>query len=200
MECVPRFGGEFANQLMRKRVRFVSLAALLIWLLQPAAPVDAHGRGATERLSAAPAGPYVVWVWSDPEPLRVGAMHFTVVVAESINLAPSGDVQITARAAPLAAAESPLVAAAEFRQSLYNFYVVSFAPSITGNWVVNLSIEGAAGTGEIGFEVEVLPERDFDWGVVLNIGLALLPIGGLTWWFLRGVQRSDGIGPGPNTK
>ena len=127
-------------------------------------------------------------------------MHFTVVVAESADQAPSGEVQITARAALFAAPDTPLVATAEFRRSIYNFYVVSFAPSISGNWVVNLSIEGATGTGEIGFEVEVLPWRDFDWGVVLNIGLAVLPIGGLTWWFLMTPQRKDGIGPGPNTK
>ncbi len=199
LECAPRFWGEDARQLMNKLARFVLLATFFLWVLQPA-PVAAHGRGGTDQLRAAAAGPYVVWVWSDPDPLRVGAMHFTIVVAESADQAPSGDVQLTARAAPFAAPDTPLVAMAESRRSIYNFYVVSFAPSISGNWVVNLSIEGATGTGEIGFEVEVLPERDFDWGVVLKIGLAVLPIGGLTWWFLMAPQRKDGIGPGPNTK
>jgi hypothetical protein len=54
----------------------------LLWLVIGSWPVVgmAHGSG-TPRLVNVAAGPYRLWVWSLPEPVRLGEMHLSVAVA-----------------------------------------------------------------------------------------------------------------------
>lgn len=161
-----------------------SLLFLMLGWLVVATPMSAlaHG-GGTPRLTNAPAGPYRVYAWSDPEPWREGEVHLSLAVT-----LPAADAQ----AQPGAQLETPVVDAeiaviltpvgggdairlTATRQPFLNdfyFEADTLLPA-AGLWTVAIEIDGPAGPGSSSFQVEALTPRTLNW-TLLAAGIGIL--------------------------
>lgn len=85
---------QFVN--IRKLVPMVSVGMLFLTLCVLFAPLGiahAHG-GGIPQIANAPIGEYVISVWTDPEPMRVGTVHVTVGLAQDNAAVLNRDVRI----------------------------------------------------------------------------------------------------------
>jgi len=161
----------------------------LIWLtmlLTASWPgeVLAHG-GGTPRLTDVVVGPYRSFVWSQPEPPRVGEMHFAIVVVEAAGDAAASDsaaaldtpvldatVQLELRA--VTNQEQLLVSAATRDQALFpQYYETGLEVPTAGTWQANVIVIGPDGAGDARFDFVVLPPRQINWMMVAG-GILLL--------------------------
>jgi hypothetical protein len=161
----------------------ILLSLLLAAMLASARPLVAHG-GGTPQLLNEPAGPYLISVWTDPEPLRIDDSHFNVAVLDPDTRAPIlEDVTVRVELQPQGAS-GPLLSeeATTARSTNKTIYVAVFneVPA-EGRWQVTVSADGAAGaTGPVSFDVDILPPAPFNWlragllaGGVLALGLVV---------------------------
>ncbi len=119
---------------------------LLTVILLPA-PILAHGGIGVQHLNNIPAGPYRVYVWSDPEPPEVGEYHVTIALTENIEGDSTGlaggpvlDASVTVELMHTESGET-LSARATHDDALNKlFYVASFEPARQGNWSVKVHI------------------------------------------------------------
>lgn len=198
------------------------LLLLLSGILLPA-PLMAHGGVGVQHLNNVPAGPFRVYVWSDPEPPQVGEYHITVALTENIEgdstgLA-GGPVLDAVVAVELTHEESgeTLSARATHDDALNKlFYEASFEPARQGNWSVRVSIlppgcETAQGSGEqqggdsvlsceseqvVSFQDEILPKA-FPWRALLGGILSILLIMGavVLYWATKPPTAIDEPAP-----
>jgi hypothetical protein len=162
-----------------------------------APPAQAHGGGEPQLVNAQ-AGPYRVSAWTQPEPIRVGTMHFSVAVSESPGQGSSGeetgdlvlDAAVRVQMNPLSRPGRALVTSAT-REDAVNklFYEADMELPAEGQWQVVISVEGASGTGNASFNIEVLPSsasnalaalgtfRALRWPVWAGLALVLLTVG-----------------------
>ncbi len=145
--------------------------------------VQAHG-GGIPQLTNAETGPYLVSVWTQPDPLRVGEVHFTVAVSEpgrSQQEAGSPVLDATIELTLIAADENerPLNVSATHTEAVNKlFYEADIDVPGQGIWQVITTVAGPAGTGETEFSIEVLPFSTFNWWIVLGGGtLVLIAVG-----------------------
>lgn len=151
-------------------VRCVLMLALLC-LTSSSHVVQAHSSG-PPRLADAAAGPYRVFVWTQPEPLRVGDMHISILVTRANQ--PVNDAQVQVQFTPVDPANQAIVVVAHAQDFLSNIYYEADVqlPS-PGDWRATINIEGAVGKGSIEFENAVLAKQSFNWPIVGG-GAALL--------------------------
>jgi hypothetical protein len=127
--------------------------------------VHAHGTG-TPQLLNAPAGPYLLSVWTDPDPLRADEAHVVVAVVEpETQEFIVSDVTVTVRLRSLADPTVERVETAETDSTNRLLFAAEFNDRVTpGRWQVGVSAAGARGAGdEVTFEIEVAPARGFNW-------------------------------------
>ena len=127
--------------------------------------VHAHGTG-TPQLLNAPAGPYLLSVWTDPDPLRADEAHVVVAVVEpETQEFIVSDVTVTVRLRSLADPTVERVETAETDSTNRLLFAAEFNDRVTpGRWQVGVSAAGARGAGdEVTFEIEVVPARGFNW-------------------------------------
>ncbi|MDE0337406.1 MAG: hypothetical protein OXI80_07035 [Caldilineaceae bacterium] len=190
---------------MSKLVHFSKaiLLLLLSGILLPA-PLLAHGGVGVQHLNNVPAGPFRVYVWSDPEPPQVGEYHVTVALTENIEGDSTGlaggpvlDAVVTVELTHEESGET-LSARATHDDALNKlFYEASFEPAHQGNWSVRVSIlppgcATAQGSSEqqggdsglsceseqvVSFQDEILPKA-FPWRALLGGILSILLIMG----------------------
>jgi hypothetical protein len=171
-------------QRLPPAVIIASIAALL--LLQPD-QTNAHG-GRLQR-ELAPAGPYVVSVWTAPDPARVGLLDFSASVLRSDTRQPvSVEMRLTARASSMPG----FVEGVGSREAgrFFDFlapplYHVKVEFPTQGRWHVSVSVTGAAGHGDIGFDMDVAPALRVPWGVIAasaTVSVLLLA----TWFVVNG--------------
>ena len=141
------------------------LVALIVSLAFAAHPVHAHG-GGTPKLTNAEAGPYRVSVWTDPDPIRAGELHVSVAVVESLEPGASEgeigdlilDANVQVRAEPISQAGNVLIAYATHENAVNKLlYEADLDLPAEGQWRVTIQVEGPAGAGSAGFEIEALP-------------------------------------------
>lgn len=161
----------------------------LIWLavlLTASWPggVLAHG-GGTPRLTDVAVGPYRLFVWSQPEPPRVGEIHFAIVVVEATGDTAASDrataldtpvldatVQLELRTA--ANPDQRLARAATRDQALFpQYYETDLEVPAAGTWQASVTVTGPAGAGDARFDFVVLPPRQINWLMVAG-GILLL--------------------------
>jgi hypothetical protein len=139
----------------------------------------AHG-GGTPRLIDVPVGPYRLYVWSSPEPLRVGDMHVTIAVVEAAQTSakldePVVDANVRVLLKPLNEQNEPFARAATNQTTLLQrYYETDFSIPAAGIWQAVIEVSGPAGAGSASFDVEVLPPRRLNWQIALIITGALL--------------------------
>ena len=150
----------------------------------------AHG-GGTPRLTGEQAGPYRVYVWSEPKPLRQGETHLTIavtVLAEDAGLVGQDELVITdadvsVTYSPPGGAGEQVFVQAEPQESLGTVYYEAdtIIPS-SGQWQVSIAVAGNEGSGEVMFEADVSPARRVTTAfiagalILLAAGVALIAI------------------------
>lgn len=207
----------------RRTIHSQLLALFLLTGLLLPLPVLAHGGVGLQHINNVPAGPFRVYVWSDPEPPQVGEYHVTIALTENIE----GDATGLAGGPVLDAyivvelmhqeSDTLLSARATHDDALNKlFYEASFEPAKKGNWSIQVHIAspGCGPTGNAGaqssgssaspcepaqvvsFQDEILP-KVFPWRAVLGGILSLLLMFGavLLYWMTR-PPAADGAMPG----
>lgn len=154
---------------------------LLFFLLVTAVPpARAHG-GGTPQLENATAGPYVVSVWTSPDPARVGAYHLTLSVAQPDEAGNAGEpvlgADVVVRLTPQSAAGEPLTAHAS-NEAADNklFYEADVELPAAGAWAVQVTVDGPDGRGETGFEIEAQAASGVNWALVGAAGVTVVAL------------------------
>lgn len=146
-----------------------------------AAPLYAHG-GGVPRLTDVVAGPYRIFAWTQPEPLRVGAIHLSIAVVkgERTNASldePVTDAAVTVELAPVAGEQAPLAVLAVLQPQLGNYYYEADATLPTaGAWRFTIKVRGALGEADAAFVGEVLSARQLNWTLVIGGGVLLVAL------------------------
>ncbi len=143
----------------------------------------AHGIGTPQVLNA-PAGPYILSAWTDPDPLRADETHVVVAVIDpdtremivsgvevAVTMTSMDDPSVILREVAGTDSVNQLLYAAEFNGRVSE-----------GAWRVGVVATGAQGTSdEVTFEVEIDPARGNNWLWIGLGGMAVLVAG---WLFL----------------
>lgn len=151
---------------------------LLLFSAAAVPTVRAHG-GGTPQLQNAPAGPYLVSVWTSPDPPRVGAYHLTVSVAQPDETGNVGEpvlgADVAVRLTPQSAAAQPLTTHAS-NQAADNklFYEADVELPAPGVWDVQVTVAGPDGRGEAGFQVEAQAGGGVNWGLIGTAGVGVV--------------------------
>jgi hypothetical protein len=136
----------------------------------PARTAQAHG-GGTLQLANAAAGPYRVSAWTQPEPPRAGTLHLSVAVSAprpGAAEAEAGDVVLDAavriQLQRLDGAGETRTTQASRQDSANKFlYEADMELPAAGQWRVEVQVEGPAGAGGAGFDLQVLPAAQVPW-------------------------------------
>ncbi len=187
--------------------KYTPLATILLILLTLTllpAPLLAHGGIGIQHMNNVPAGPFRVYLWSDPEPPEVGEYHVTIALTENIEGDSTGlaggpilDALVTVELVHMDSRET-LSATATHEDALNKlFYVASFEPARRGNWSVQVTIVPPGCAGEqnnqdqqvgdatlpcdveqvVSYQDEILPKA-FPWRALLGGILSLLLLSG----------------------
>jgi hypothetical protein len=169
----------------------LSVGSIVAVLLLPAAQADAHG--GKLQLELAPAGPYVVSVWTAPDPARVGALDISASILRSDTRRPVDDagMRLTARVSTASGFVEGVGSRAAGRffdllaPRLYHARVEIPAP---GRWHVTVSVLGSAGRGDVDFDMDVAPPLTISWVVIAaSAAVSILVLAG--WFAVRGRTR-----------
>lgn len=145
---------------------------------------QAHGIGTPVKINV-PSGPYLLSIWTDPDPLRVDETHVTLAVMWPENREPIlTDVEVFVQ---LQSSTDPVVtrtAIASPDNSANRLLYAAIFSDIPepGLWQAVVTIIGPDGPGEdISFPVEVLPPQPINWLKYGIIGLLILMLGWFIW-------------------
>ena len=154
------------------------IACLLSALLSalPAA-AGAHG-GGKQQLAAEPVGAYHVYVWTSPDPWRVGQAHTTVAVTQVLDAqeeTPATGLEVFVTYAH--AGQSERVAAVEQTGAQAGFYEADAPVDPAGEWQITVEVAGPQG-GQVGFTEMVQPAAALNWWLIGGgVLVALLAVG-----------------------
>lgn len=150
-----------------------------IALYLPATPLSAHG-GGVPRLTDEVAGPYRIFAWTQPEPLRVGDIHLSIAVvkgARSGDQAANGldepitDATVIITLQPVNQGAALLQVPAVLQQQLGSYYYEADATLPTvGDWRFTIEVSGTMGDGRVAFVGAVSPARQISWTLVITAG------------------------------
>jgi len=166
-------------------VTIASMAALLF--LQPD-QTNAHG--GRLRCELASAGPYVVSVWTAPDPARVGFLDFSASILRSDTRrpAPNVEMRLTARASGAPGFVEGMGSRAS--GGVFDFlapplYHVKMEIPTQGRWHISVSVTGPAGHGDVGFDMDVARAFSVPWGLIgVSAAVAFLLLA--TWLAVTG--------------
>lgn len=141
---------------------------------------EVRANGGTLRLASAPAGPYVVSAWTQPDPPRIGRIDVSVAVMQP----GTGEPVLDARARLVAEPKwhGGSVARTELQRGgggnllLYHGEVEA---SGEGRWRLTIEVEGPAGRGQAAFGLDVVPPNPVVWWL---LGAASTVVVGLLGW------------------
>ena len=158
---------------MKHKLFFSALFLMLVRL--PGAPaLFAHG-GGTPRLTSEPTGPYLLSVWTAPDPVRAGELHLTVAVADPArDDAPVLAALVQVELRPRAAHAPPLSARADNEEGANKLlYEADLVLPAAGRWDVQVTVDEPAGQGAAQFELDVLAARTGNWPLFGGAGVTL---------------------------
>ncbi len=163
----------------------VPAISLLALMLMVAAQVRAHGIGTPQVINEL-AGPYIISIWTDPDPLRVGEAHVTVAVMDSETESPILDARVLVELTWLDDPSILLTApATRENATLKIVYVAIFEPPQAGEWQGTVLVDGPNGSGVVApFTVSILSPARINWSLIGGLALGLLMAGWMVWsWF-----------------
>lgn len=173
----------------------ILLATLFLTLpLFMAGRALAHGIGTAQQINVS-ADPYLVSVWTDPDPLRVNETHVTVAVMDPVTQEPLvRDVQVTVHLQS-ATDESISLSASALPDNTANrlLYAAVFNNLPHPNqWRGTVSIDGPAGAGEdVRFEIDVLSPQPVNWSLIGGLALGTITLGWLAWSWRRSSETAE---------
>lgn len=150
------------------------IVVLLLSGLPTIGQVSAHG-GGTLQISGEAAGPYLLTVWTSPDPARVGEVHVTIGVSNPNDRTPILDATIVVEVSPMNTYGKLIVSNATRKDSA-NKYLYEAHSSLqeSGHYLVTVTSSGAQGSGTVQFELEVLPVSAINWVTMWFVGLAMI--------------------------
>jgi hypothetical protein len=153
------------------------VCAFLLFMLMPRLAA-AHG-GGTPRLTDVVAGPYRLFAWTQPEPLRAGDVHVTigVTLAGEADAAPAADLltqpvtdaTVTMRFVAVDGQSETIERAAVLGGVGAVYYEADASLPTAGPWRFMIEVRGPAGEGRAEFTEEVLAARTVN-GTLLAAG------------------------------
>lgn len=161
---------------MTKRL---SLLILLLFALHPAS-ILAHG-GGTPQLVKQPAGAYALYVWTNPDPVRVGTMHVSVALVEPDTEEPVLNATVQVTATPETG--DPITSAATHdNATVKTYYETDMQIPQQGPWQVAVSYQAGDASGSASFPIQVqragMNVQRIAFGVALVvIGVGILYMG-----------------------
>lgn len=172
------------GQLLRNVIACLWVVGLGVSAL----PVSAHG-GGTPRIVDEAAGPYRIFAWTQPEPLRVGEIHLSIGVvkaqaggrqaADALD-EPVTDATVTVSLLPLTEGASPISAPAMLQEQLGSYYYEADVTLPTpGDWRFTIEVSGDMGVSSAAFVGEVRAAREINWTLLSAAGVLLFCLLGL---------------------
>lgn len=155
-------------------------------------PVAAHGDGAILRLSNAPAGPFLLDVWTYPGYLIPGTVHFTVAVLEADSGEPMPATAVFVQVTPFGEQHNPIApangrASLDFQTLHHESYLQIQEP---GRYQVTVQVAASSEQqGEVTFDIEVVSGTGLKVMIVSFLGVT----GVVGVWFAREGLRTWGI-------
>lgn len=143
---------------------------------------EAHG-GGVPQLSNVEVGPYVVTIWTQPDPLRVGIIHFTVAVTELLTDSTSSesngtvvvDAFVRIRLKSLSESGVTICTEATHENALNKlFFEADVDIPLDKWWQVTVDVLGPAGAGTTRFDIQVFPARTMTWRLMISVVLMIL--------------------------
>lgn len=157
--------------------RFWIVCLLSLFVSALPATTVAHG-GGKQQLAAARVGAYRVYVWTSPDPWRVGQAHTTVAVTRQLATGeetPAAGLQVFVTYTR--DGQPQRVAAVEQTGAQAGFYEADAAAGNAGEWQVTVEVGGPDG-GQVGFTEVVQPAAAFNWWLIGGgVLVALLAVG-----------------------
>jgi hypothetical protein len=182
----------------------VRVAAIVASVLLPLTQADAHG-GKLQR-GLAPAGPYLVSVWTQPDPARVGALDLSAAILrpDTRELVPDAAMRMIARHST--SSQSVEAAGSRAAGGLFDLlvpplYHASAEIPAPGRWHVTVSVGGLAGRGDVDFDLEIGPPLTIPWGLIAaSASVSSLALAG--WCVVRrsARRRQAGVSAPPEIK
>lgn len=175
---------------MRQRRTLYTAVLLVAFCLVVAPRLRAHGIGTPQAMNVE-SGPYLLSVWSDPDPLRLDQTHLVVAVMDPATREPLiEDVDVSVRLERPGDPASAQTESAEADNTVNQLlYVVSFADlPTTGQWQATVIVDGARGlANDLVIPLTIAPPQRFSW---VQVGLGGLVVITLGWLFLASLQAS----------
>jgi hypothetical protein len=163
---------------MIRRKAIPSLLALLVTFL--AAPALAHG-GGTSQLVQAPAGPYQVYAWTNPTPVRAGTLHVTVALTDPATDEPILDVPVTVMLTPADGGAPISALATHDKATIKSYYETDLEIPTEGAWQATISFQSPQGSGEASFPIDVQPQSFNRWLLIGVGGVVVVVVGWFFW-------------------
>ncbi len=177
-----------------RRTNWILVAIFGCVLLLSYGNVLAHG-GGTPLLTNEPVGPYQLYVWSSPEPLRVGEVHMTFAlvlppdgnqpVDESAlfndldQVVTQADIDVTFNTSSLSGsgegtgAIEPIKVKALPSSINPLYYEIDTEIPVAGVWQISVDVAGDLGAGATSFQGQVEEALLLNWRVVLTVAAIL---------------------------
>ena len=177
-------------QVELRVVRYLMAAALcLIAAALLFRPVSAHTEGKMQ-LSAEPAGPFKMTVFTSPDPAVPGDIHFASYIFLVDDLSPVLDADVLVSVQRSDGEGTPVTKLATLGDAENKLLFESIIDiSEPGIFTVRIGVtHDEIGQGEASFELEVVSEGGFNWLYVIP---AALIMGGAAFWILRRRQESS---------
>jgi len=138
--------------------------------------VEAHTAGKMQ-LAAEPAGPYMMTVWTSPDPAKVGDVHVALALVLAEDASPILDADVIIRLSSLEADKEVAEPATTENSENKFLYEAIFELDEPGLYQVSIeasSLDGASGATS--FELEVESAAGFNWLYLIPIILGLAAI------------------------
>ncbi len=141
--------------------------------------MQAHN-GGTAQLTSVLSGPFRLYAWTQPDPMRAGEIHISVGVTDAILPAASGleqpvaDAVVAVTLLPIDPPGEPITVATEpWTLSAVYFEADATLPT-AGLWRFMINVTSPAGQGQAAFELTVLPARAINGLLVAGGGVTFV--------------------------
>jgi hypothetical protein len=164
--------------MMRRQTGQILLLTLLFVLC--AVPALAHG-GGTPQLVQTPAGPYLVYAWTNPTPVRVGTLHVTVALTDPATDEPVLNVPVEVILTPSDGGALVSAPATHDKATIKSYYETDLEIPTEGAWQATISLQSPQGAGEASFAIDVQPQSFSRW-LLIGVGAVVVVVVGWFFW------------------
>jgi len=162
------------NSTNLRQLRYLVILCLLATLVNLPGPLSAHTEGKLQ-LSAVPAGPYQLSVWTSPDPATVDELHVALSIVLAEDASPVLDAAVTVRLTNQADS-STLSAEASTEDSENKFlYEAILEPETEGLYEVTILVIGADDLqGGVSFSLEIVGDTGFNALWLIPVALVII--------------------------